>query len=265
MVNPVAALGALPSVQGFGPLPTSVVIPFMSAQSASMMLVAGINWQAGKRWVDAMKNDQFNDLMKDLPGFANIQTAMAATIAEKFMQENSLSYYRELPAKIIDEMVELEKMKVNANVRLITELPPEYLEKLGQVAQGSNTDAFKNFLDWLTGQQPSVRSETNNPSNQGPLPGTTTGPGNDDRRTPEPEPTQPQKSHEELAIEEIQDLRRQEHSIGLQIQDLTNRNMPFDHKQQAIAALRRQQEPIALRLAQLNQEFHDRYGYYVPA
>ena len=204
MVNPVAALGALPSVQGFGPMPTSVVIPFMTAQSASMMLSAGIMWQFGKRWVDRMKNKEFNNHASDLPGLANLMTAMSGTITEKMMQENALDFYRNLQHKVMDEMVELEKIKVNANIRLIKELPPEYFQLIGEAvketgvgdaitdggaaALGPLGQLFKHLGDLVQKSQ----DPNNDPNKFNPPPRTETPiiPTPEREREPEPEPSQ---------------------------------------------------------------------------
>lgn len=187
MVNPVAMLH---SIEGFKPLPTSVTIPFMTAQSGSMMLAAGFYWQFGKRFVDAMSNEQFNSLVDDVSGTADLVTGLTGSTVASFMKDENLEYYRAMQKDVMDEMVELEKLKLAANVRLFKEMPKEYFQYLGEIAhedaegvRGDIEGILTKLADWAE-------------SLSGRLPGATTPPTEPHIPAPEPPPTEPYPDRE---------------------------------------------------------------------
>lgn len=119
------------SITGFAPLPLAEMVPFMMFQSAAMMRVSGANWEAGKRDMKRMSNEEYNNFIEN-GGMEQYTKAAMEEVKGAFIEMmNEMGPIRDL---ILNKMVELEKSKVDMNVRLLKELPPEYVEQFSQTA-----------------------------------------------------------------------------------------------------------------------------------
>ena len=119
----------LPSIGGFQPLANTMMIPFMELQTLAMARAFGINYEAGKRMVRAMSNDEFNNHMKTgFDDFDKIQNITVQKSLQEIFSPENIEYFRDLQRQIYLEYVEFEKIKVQANIQLLKELPPEYLQ-----------------------------------------------------------------------------------------------------------------------------------------
>lgn len=59
-----ALAGMIPNIQGFQPLGTAAIIPFMELQTRVMGLAFGSSMQIGKRWVGSLSNEEFNSMVE---------------------------------------------------------------------------------------------------------------------------------------------------------------------------------------------------------
>ncbi len=123
-----ALAGALPTIGGFAPFPIGIMGPFMEWQSARTALGFGIYYQASKRNIDRMSNEEFNKKADAGMDFSSIMAPAANIINQNFIDQ--VQKVEEIQKTIIDKMVIIEKMKVEGIVRLWKELPKEYIEQL---------------------------------------------------------------------------------------------------------------------------------------
>lgn len=135
MVNPLALAGAMPAVQGFGPLPVSVMIPFQQAQTGAMAWTFGVYYEAGKRIIKSLDNEVFNNLMKGGTGDLDILVShKVKQLIDIFLKDVNSDKINQMTMSIMDNMVQVEKMKVKANVQLWKELPPEYINTISEMS-----------------------------------------------------------------------------------------------------------------------------------
>jgi hypothetical protein len=143
MVNPVAMLGALPSIGGFAPLPFAAANSFMAMQGGNMAVKFGGYYKLSGRIVDEMTPKEIKHA-RDNPKwfYDNYLKPQSDFIVTEFKKEI------EQHSQIIQEMIlqqshQLELKKVEYNIRLLKELPKEYIEqftgmKLGGAPQDIN-------------------------------------------------------------------------------------------------------------------------------
>ncbi len=141
----------IPKVAGFAPLPLSIMAPFMAYQSAQMAFAFGFDYEKGKRTLKSMSNEEFNTLTAEQE--QNLFAQNHGVLLQTFINEIPKS---DLVQKLVlDKLVELEFKKVEMNIRLIHELPSEYLKQLveifGSASQGSGIDALLEYFKSLTG------------------------------------------------------------------------------------------------------------------
>ncbi len=116
MVNPTAMI---PSIGGFSPLPLGIMIPFMEAQSAALAYAFGLNYQASKRKIASLSNEEFNALTPEK--LQEMSAAHTRVHLDGFVK--AIPHTHEMQKHIIDEMVRLEYEKLKVLPNLIANIP----------------------------------------------------------------------------------------------------------------------------------------------
>jgi hypothetical protein len=181
MVNPVALLGMMPKIEGFAPLPAASAAAFMEYQTKIMMLSGGVSWAAGQRFIKAMSNDEFNQMMGTasylkVDGNTNINNVITAQQKEikdglwKKIQpllesaretlEKNIDNSDKLQHKIIEKAFDLEMAKVQFNMKLLRELPKEYFREIGNILAGQEVGTGS---DYAPEEDRGLQDETKHP------------------------------------------------------------------------------------------------------
>jgi hypothetical protein len=129
-------------------MPLGIMIPFQAAQTAVMARAFGMNYEAGKRWVKSMTNEEFNNHMKT--GFDDFDKILRITskgVIDEFLK--SLPQYDDMQKTIFQGMKEVELKKVDLNVQLLKEIPPEYLKLIFGPTASENLQGNLTGLDNL--------------------------------------------------------------------------------------------------------------------
>ena len=133
MVSPLASLGAaasvVPTIQGFAPLPFAAANEFMALQGGHMALYFGAYYKFATRLIDSQSNENFNALAADPNKLTATLDPFAKKLHEDFLR-NLESRSQQIQEKILDQAHELEIRKVEYNVRLLKEIPMEWIREL---------------------------------------------------------------------------------------------------------------------------------------
>ncbi len=138
------ALGFLPKLEGFSPMPLGIMAPFMAYQSAALAYSFGLNYEYGKRKIKSMSNEQFNELT---PIKLNEITSIHHdALLEGFI--NEVPKTQPIQKLIIDQMVILERLKIEIMPELIAQAIPAILKGIvGLTPIVEATGATKVILD----------------------------------------------------------------------------------------------------------------------
>ncbi len=109
----------IPSIGGFSPLPLGIMIPFMEAQSAAFAYAFGLNYQASKRKIASLSNEEFNVLTPEK--LQEMSAAHTRVHLDGFVK--AIPHTHEMQKHIIDEMVRLEYEKLKVLPNLIANIP----------------------------------------------------------------------------------------------------------------------------------------------
>ncbi len=78
-------LSVLPKIEGFQPIPNSVMVPFMETQSAALAYAFGLNYEFGKRKIKSMDNTTFNSLTSEQ--IADMASNHTSVLLSQFIQK----------------------------------------------------------------------------------------------------------------------------------------------------------------------------------
>jgi hypothetical protein len=207
-------------------MPAMIATSHIVLQTSMMMYAAGCYWAAGGRNIKAQSNEEFNNLMHD-NGIGLIQHVQSVQLEMMKDFKSRVPQSDDIQNQILDEMVKLEHKKVDANVRMIKELPPEYVQQIfGQGVVNNLGDnigglfkGFENLFDKLN----NVPTTPNTPSDGAEGFGT---PVVNPTHHPEPAgPSTPTVKRETVSFKHL-DLSRPEVTTQ---QTFTNNNEYEDH------------------------------------
>ncbi len=107
-------LAVLPKIEGFQPIPNSVMVPFMETQSAALAYAFGLNYEFGKRKIKSMDNETFNSLTSEQ--IAEMSSQHTSVLLEQFIQKIPQTLLSQ--EKIFEQyaLIEQKKMMVNAGL-----------------------------------------------------------------------------------------------------------------------------------------------------
>jgi hypothetical protein len=148
-LNPVSALGVLPSIQGFQPLPFAAANEFMSLQGGNMALYFGAYFQIGKRYVSSLSNEAFNRMMAQPKEMIDLLQPQSDALVQNFIDQLD-KRAQEIQTIILDHAHELELKKVEYNVDLLTKIPVEYIRLLTENQTEGYADMFGDLVSQLT-------------------------------------------------------------------------------------------------------------------
>lgn len=125
----------IPSVEGFAPFPNSIMVPFMGYQSAILAYNFGIDYELGKRTVKSFPNDLFNEIRAGSDDIISVvydgqeykmkYNEYIPFLKRQHAQEQLTAFRNALPdatslmGDIINFGVQIEKMKIPANIDLL--------------------------------------------------------------------------------------------------------------------------------------------------
>ena len=167
---------AIPGIQGFSPLPSEIGNEFMTLQTANLAIAFGFLNQVGGRLSGSLTNEEVDAIKKDP---MKIQEFLKPFFDSNynFFKKQAEEHWVDIQKHILDKAHDLELLKVEYNIRLLKELPPEYLEALAgpgpvenlQGNLGGLNDFFKKIAEILQ-KGPVVREPTPAPAPPSPPP-----------------------------------------------------------------------------------------------
>ncbi len=124
-----ALTGALPSVEGFAPLPSHTAEAFMVLQGGQMALDFGAQYTIGKRIMAALSNEKFNEGVKDPHVFTEILKPHHQEMTKRFIEsvKNDTPVIQKL---VMEKAYDLEMLKIEQNVKLILAMPAAYFDAI---------------------------------------------------------------------------------------------------------------------------------------
>ena len=131
MPNPLALMGAMPTIDGFAPLPSATADAFMSMQGGHMALYFGSYFAFSKRLVAAQSNEQFNEMVDNPELLPNMLKPHEDAIVKAFKNHVS-KHSKEIQQIVMERAYDLEILKANLNYKLLLDLPKEYFTLLGE-------------------------------------------------------------------------------------------------------------------------------------
>ncbi len=115
---------------GFAPFPNSIMIPFMGTQSAVLGYDFGLSYEAGKRMIKSMDNEDFNKFIKDgnTVEFEGKQQNLLSVFSKKHYRNMIEEFTTRIPSSlvlqdtIIEASVAIELKKANRTPSAMVEI-----------------------------------------------------------------------------------------------------------------------------------------------
>ncbi len=143
---------------GFAPFPNSIMIPFMGAQSAVLGYDFGLSYEAGKRMIKSMDNEDFNKFIKDgnTVDFEGVQQNLLSVFSKKHYRIMMQQFTDNIPKAmdvmdtIIEKSVEIEMKKAERTPSATAEIVTSFYTGVFKAGKNTGLD-FKAILLQLFG------------------------------------------------------------------------------------------------------------------